>query len=143
MGLISLTKDYYLLGAADIAWHTPIAAWRETDTNHLRTIRHTRTLELLLIESSKEDAKPMIDSIFIVLVSKRLRSHISDFCPCETIAEIVVGKEVVQFVRTNLILSNAGDVAVLISRQQFGETGVSITSNKIRRVSSPNIFSAA
>ncbi len=62
----------------------------------------------------------MIDSIFVVLVGKCLRSHIGDFVSRKAVAEIIVDKEIVEFVGTDFVFGDLGNITILVRRQQFG-----------------------
>ena len=53
-------------GGCGIARHAPVATRTEAHASHLRTIRQTAALELLVEESSHEGLEPFLDSLLIV-----------------------------------------------------------------------------
>ena len=120
-------------GGCGITRHAPVATRTEAHASHLRTIRQTAALELLVEETANKCLEPFLDSLLIVGIrivvadfhtlqlgiDKRLLSQHVNLDWTETEAQEVIEEEIVQLVWSHQVFRLLLDVSVLIGRNQF------------------------
>ena len=107
-------------GGRCVGGHPPVAARREGDAAHLRSVGQGRTFELLGEEAAEEGLHPLQNHLARIAVAEGAEGQHQQFVGGESPADEVVEEEVVQLVGTHQILGLLGDFALLVGGQQFG-----------------------
>ena len=78
-----------------IGRHLPRASGREGDLSNLRTVRQTRTLELLRKETLEEYLQPLLQYFIAVFFAPSILCHTVKLCGGEAVANEIIEIKVV------------------------------------------------
>lgn len=113
---------------AGIGRHAPVATRTKRTAANLRPIGQARTLELLGEETAEEGAQPFENNLIgvrraIACAVKCTTGKIIDLLRTEAETQHIIQEEVVKLVRADKVLCHLLDIAVLVSRNEFGTDG--------------------
>ena len=100
---MALKRLYFLQNGTGICFirHAPVTTWRQTDITYLRPGRQCAAFKLLRIKTPEKYTQPLFYGLFVVTVGKGLGCEHKDLFGAESIADKVVNKKVMQFIRAD------------------------------------------